>query len=103
MGTLLGFDFGPRKIGVAVGQTISATATPLATVTNRGQKPDWTRIEAIIRDFAATVPDARAELGAAVHYVTTRRAGFGAARDVSELLLRARGAWDRVLAEGGLP
>lgn len=55
MATLLGFDFGTGKIGVAVGQTISATATPLATVTNRGQKPDWTRIEAIIRDWQ---PDA---------------------------------------------
>ena len=55
LATLLGFDFGTRKIGVAVGQTISATATPLATLANRGQKPDWTRIEAIIRDWQ---PDA---------------------------------------------
>jgi len=49
--TLLGFDYGTSKIGVAVGQTVSATATPLVTVRNRGQKPDWTRIEAIIRDW----------------------------------------------------
>ncbi|MGB5737202.1 MAG: Holliday junction resolvase RuvX [Thiohalocapsa sp.] len=55
MATLLGFDYGTRKIGVAVGQTVSATATPLATVVNRGQKPDWTRLEAIIRDWQ---PDA---------------------------------------------
>lgn len=51
MATLLGFDYGTHKIGIAVGQTISATATPLATVRNRGQKPDWARIEAIIRDW----------------------------------------------------
>lgn len=51
MPTLLGFDYGTSKIGVAVGQTVSATATPLVTVRNRGQKPDWTRIEAIIRDW----------------------------------------------------
>jgi putative Holliday junction resolvase len=51
LATLLGFDYGTHKIGIAVGQTISATATPLATVRNRGQKPDWARIEAIIRDW----------------------------------------------------
>lgn len=55
MATLLGFDFGIKKIGIAVGQTISATATPLVTVRNRGQKPDWDRIEAIVRDWQ---PDA---------------------------------------------
>ncbi|RLW68112.1 MAG: hypothetical protein B6D71_14840, partial [gamma proteobacterium symbiont of Stewartia floridana] len=31
-GTLLGFDFGTRKIGVAVGQTLTGTATPLETL-----------------------------------------------------------------------
>lgn len=51
MPTLLGLDFGTRKIGIAVGQTVSATATPLTTVHNRGQKPDWGRIEAIIREW----------------------------------------------------
>ncbi len=51
--------------------------------------------------FAATVPEARADLGAAVHYVTRRSAGFGAARDVIEVMMRARGAWDDVLARGG--
>ena len=55
MATLLGFDFGPRKIGVAVGQTVTGTATALETVRARGQRPDWTRLEAIIRDWQ---PDA---------------------------------------------
>jgi putative Holliday junction resolvase len=53
--TLLGFDYGTSKIGIAVGQTISATATPLTTVRNRGQKPDWSRIAALIHDWQ---PDA---------------------------------------------
>lgn len=51
MGTLLGFDYGTTKIGIAVGQRVSGTATPLTTVRNRGQKPDWQRIEALIRDW----------------------------------------------------
>jgi putative Holliday junction resolvase len=53
--TLLGFDYGTRKIGIAVGQTVSGTASALTTVRARGQKPDWKRIEGIIREWE---PDA---------------------------------------------
>jgi putative Holliday junction resolvase len=48
---LLGFDFGVRKIGVAVGQTVTGTATALETVRARGQRPDWKRLEAIVREW----------------------------------------------------
>ena len=51
MGTLIGFDYGLRKIGVAIGQTVTASASPLATVRSRGEKPDWPRIEALIREW----------------------------------------------------
>jgi len=50
-GTLLGFDFGPRKIGVAVGQEVTATAAPLTTLRCRDDKPDWPRIEALIKEW----------------------------------------------------
>ena len=30
--TLIGFDYGEARIGVAVGQTLTGTATPLETV-----------------------------------------------------------------------
>ncbi len=53
--------------------------------------------------FAATVPEARPELAAVVHYVSRRAAGFGAARDVVEELLRAKGKWDAVVAAEGRP
>ena len=53
--------------------------------------------------FAATVPEARAEVVAACHHVTERSAGFGAARDVVEELLRARGRWDDVVQRDGRP
>ena len=53
--------------------------------------------------FAATVPEARAEVLAAAHFVATRPAGFGAVRDVVEELLRARGAWAAVVARDGRP
>jgi putative Holliday junction resolvase len=51
MDTLLGFDFGPRKIGVAVGQTITGSASPLTTIRSHGERPDWARIEGLIREW----------------------------------------------------
>jgi putative Holliday junction resolvase len=51
LGTLLGFDFGTKKIGVAVGQTITGTATPLTTLRHRDQKPDWGAIESLVREW----------------------------------------------------
>jgi putative Holliday junction resolvase len=54
MTTLLGFDFGPRKIGVAVGQTITGSASPLTTIRSHGERPDWARIEGIIREWQPT-------------------------------------------------
>ncbi|EIC20014.1 Holliday junction resolvase RuvX [Thiorhodovibrio frisius] len=49
--TLFGFDFGPRKIGIAVGQTLTGTARPLTTLRSRHNKPDWTGIERLVRDW----------------------------------------------------
>ena len=51
--------------------------------------------------LAATVPEARADVAAIVHHVTDRAAGFGAARDVVELLMRAQGTWEAVVARDG--
>ena len=48
MGTWLGFDFGTRRIGVAVGQTLTGTASPLVTLTAVRQRPDWGRIAGLI-------------------------------------------------------
>jgi putative Holliday junction resolvase len=49
--TVLGFDFGTRRIGVAVGQALTGTATPLTTLLSRDQRPDWPRIEALIAEW----------------------------------------------------
>lgn len=51
MSTLLGFDFGPRKIGVAVGQTVTGSASALTTVRSRREKPDWSRIEQLVSEW----------------------------------------------------
>lgn len=53
--TLLCFDFGGKRIGVAVGQSITCTASPLETVSVHKNKPDWGKIKHLIDDWQ---PDA---------------------------------------------
>ena len=54
MATLLGFDYGTTKIGIAVGQSITATATPLTTLRAIRQRPDWQRIAELIEVWQPT-------------------------------------------------
>jgi len=49
--TYLGFDFGMKKIGVAVGQTTTATASPLQTIRSIQQNPNWEIIGQLIREW----------------------------------------------------
>ena len=53
--TLLCFDYGLKRIGVAVGQELTGTASALTTVAARDGKPDW---DAISRLFEEWRPDA---------------------------------------------
>lgn len=43
-GHIIGFDFGLKRIGVAIGQTITQTAAPEAIVASKDGKPDWEHI-----------------------------------------------------------
>lgn len=49
--TIIAFDFGLRRIGVAVGQQVTNSASPLETVSNSDSGPDWQRIETIVREW----------------------------------------------------
>jgi putative Holliday junction resolvase len=55
MATLMGFDYGTQKIGVAIGQTITGTASALETLRAVKNKPDWQRIDQLIEEWK---PDA---------------------------------------------
>ncbi len=46
--TVLGFDYGEKRIGVAVGQTLTGTATAVQTINQYQQKPDWNSITELI-------------------------------------------------------
>jgi putative holliday junction resolvase len=48
---VLGFDVGARRIGVAVGNTLSRTARAIAMVDVRENGPDWNRIDALLREW----------------------------------------------------
>jgi len=52
---VLGFDFGEKRIGVAAGQTITCSASPVATLNSNNAKPDWAAIEKLITEWQ---PDA---------------------------------------------
>jgi putative pre-16S rRNA nuclease len=49
--TILAFDFGLRRIGVAVGQTITGSASPLDTLVCRQALPDYERIAGLVREW----------------------------------------------------
>jgi putative Holliday junction resolvase len=49
--TLLGFDYGAKRIGVAVGQTASSTSEALQTIQVRREKPDWDAIAKLVEDW----------------------------------------------------
>ena len=49
--TLLAFDFGLKRIGVAVGQTLSCTATELDTVGAKNGNPQWHHIDRLIQQW----------------------------------------------------
>ena len=49
--TFIAFDFGLRRIGVAVGQTVTESASPLGTVSNGESGPDHARIAALIGEW----------------------------------------------------
>lgn len=51
MKTLLCFDYGSKRIGVAVGQAITGTATPLQVINVYNNQPEWDRIQQMIKDW----------------------------------------------------
>jgi putative Holliday junction resolvase len=48
---ILAFDFGTTRFGVAVGQAITQTATPLEPIAAREGVPDWQRIDALVAEW----------------------------------------------------
>jgi len=53
--SILAFDYGTQKIGVAVGQSVTGSATPLPEIKARDGQPDWHIVARLIEEWQ---PDA---------------------------------------------
>ncbi|WP_305813340.1 Holliday junction resolvase RuvX [Photobacterium leiognathi] len=49
--TVLGFDYGTKSIGVAIGQELTGTATPLAAIKANDGVPNWDNIEKLLKEW----------------------------------------------------
>lgn len=49
--TILGFDFGMKNIGIAVGQELTSTANPLTAIKARDGIPDWEQIRKLLDEW----------------------------------------------------
>lgn len=78
-GVILGFDYGTKRIGIAVGQTLTGHASPLATVSARDGKPDWPAISRLIAEWrpAALVVGLPTHMDGGEHELTARARRFG--------------------------
>ncbi|MAJ30323.1 MAG: Holliday junction resolvase RuvX [Gammaproteobacteria bacterium] len=52
--TFIAFDFGMTKMGVAIGQNITNTASPLDPMTMKNGTPDWDLLEQLIKEYRPT-------------------------------------------------
>lgn len=50
-GIVLSFDFGMKRIGVAVGQTTTQTANPLPIISAKQGIPDWQQIAKLLKTW----------------------------------------------------
>ena len=50
-GYVIGFDFGLKHLGIAVGQTVTGTASGLSTLKARNGKPKWSEIDQLLVQY----------------------------------------------------
>ena len=49
--TILAFDYGEKRIGLAVGNTLTKTAEPLTIIQHKNQDERWKAIEQLIQEW----------------------------------------------------
>ncbi len=82
--TVLAFDFGTRRIGVAVGNTITRTASPLTTIEEARDDARAAAIAALVGDWKP----AQLVVGVPVHADGNAHAMTALARDFARSLAR---------------
>jgi putative Holliday junction resolvase len=108
---LIGIDFGMKRIGIAVGQTVTQTARALETIKATQGIPDWNRLDKLIKTWQ---PDALV-VGIPLNMDGTSQPITGLAEQFSEILrnryqlpvfgiderLSTKDARERLFKEGG--
>jgi putative Holliday junction resolvase len=84
---ILGFDFGTKYIGVAVGQTITHLATPITSLRAVNGVPDWAMVSRLVESWK---PDLLL-VGIPLHMDGTEQAMTTYARDFSLILKQKTG------------
>ena len=106
MSTLLGFDFGSCKIGVAVGNNITGTATPVNTLGKVKNQPDWNGISRLIQEWCPQalvvglphqLDDTESEMaGRAKRFARQLHGRFQLPVHMADEKLTSREAWSRI-------
>ena len=83
--TVLGFDFGMRHIGVAVGQTVTMTAHPYSSLSAFAGEPNWQQLKTLLLTWNpdALIVGVPIHLDASEHDMT-----HAARRFIKELSIR---------------
>lgn len=51
-GAVIGFDFGLKRLGVAVGNTLTRSASPLRIIDSRTNQSRWDGINAVVKEWS---------------------------------------------------
>lgn len=76
---ILGFDFGIKKIGVAIGQTITQSANPLPILRANNGVPNWSLIQQLISEWGveAIIVGLPLNMDGTEQAITKRARAFG--------------------------
>ncbi len=77
--TVMAFDYGTRRIGVAVGNTVTLAGQPIQTITENGNEARFRLIESLIREWQPDqlVVGLPCHPDGAVHEMTAKARRFG--------------------------
>lgn len=108
---LLAFDFGMKRIGVAVGQTVTKSARPLDTLLAKKGLPDWQLLDKLVKKWSpdAFVVGIPLNMDGTPQSITVEAQKFAASLGERYVLpvfemderLTTKDAKERLFAEGG--
>ena len=53
--TALSFDYGEKRIGIAVGQTLTRSASAIKTIATTNKKIDWNSITILVKEWSPDI------------------------------------------------